>query len=156
MRTMEPLLQEPVMFEHILVATDGSARADRAVAAALKLAGGRAAVTAILVAPDYGTDQYVEAMIRPEGMAQLRPRLIDAGRHRLAEVLARHGEAAQRVQPVVVLADRAYEAILETAERLHCDLIVMASRGHGPVAGALLGSQTQHVIGGAKMPVLVV
>jgi nucleotide-binding universal stress UspA family protein len=42
------------MFEHILAATDGSARADRALAAALKLAGGNAAVTAILVVPDYG------------------------------------------------------------------------------------------------------
>lgn len=143
------------MFEHLLVATDGSARADRAVALALKLAGQGAAVSALLVVPDYGTDQYVEAVFRPEGLEQLRPRLIEAGRQRLAQVLARHGEAAARVQAVVVVADRAHEAILETAERLGCDLIVMASRARGPVAGALLGSQTQHVIAGAKMPVLV-
>ena len=51
---------------------------------------------------------------------------------------------------------RAYDAILQAAERLDCDLIVMASRGRSPMAGALLGSQTQHVIAGAKVPVLVV
>jgi nucleotide-binding universal stress UspA family protein len=144
------------MFDHLLVATDGSPRADRAIAAALKHAGG-AAVSAVLVVPDYGTDQYVEAVFRPLGSIEsLRPRLIDEGRSRLAAVLARHGDAASRVQPVVVVSDRPAEAILQTAEQLGCDLIVIASRGRGPVTGAVLGSQTQRVIADAKVPVLVV
>lgn len=144
------------MFDHLLVATDGSPRADRALAAALKHADG-AAVTAVLVVPDYGTDQYVEAVFRPVGSIEaLRPRLMEEGRSRLAAVLARHGADGAHVQPVVVVSDRPAEAIVQTAEQLGCDVIVIASRGRGPVAGAVLGSQTQRVIADAKVPVLVV
>ena len=49
-----------------------------------------------------------------------------------------------------------YEAILETAERLGCDLIAMASHGRRGLAGLLLGSETQRVLTHSKLPVLVI
>lgn len=36
------------------------------------------------------------------------------------------------------------------------DLLVMGTRGHGPLAGAVIGSKTQSVLGNTKVPVLVV
>jgi len=42
------------------------------------------------------------------------------------------------------------------AERLACDLIVMASHGRRGIQGMLLGSQTQRVLVQARVPVLVI
>jgi nucleotide-binding universal stress UspA family protein len=49
-----------------------------------------------------------------------------------------------------------YEAILDTAKTRHCDLIVMASHGHGGIRGLLLGSETQKVLTHSHLPILVV
>jgi len=143
------------MFKHILVATDGSPAADKAVALALQLAD-KARVTALMVAPDYGTAQFAKAVFlnRPEPR-RLRSELAAAGRAKLDQVLARHGAKAERVQRVVVVNDRAYEAIVSVAERRKCDLIVMASRGRKALKSALLGSQTLKVLSLSKVPVLV-
>jgi nucleotide-binding universal stress UspA family protein len=46
--------------------------------------------------------------------------------------------------------------ILEYAEILNADLIVMGSRGLGVVKGVLLGSVSQYIIERAKCPVMVV
>jgi len=46
-------------------------------------------------------------------------------------------------------------ALCEAAERLDADLIVMGSRGHGRVVGAILGSAAQHVTAHAPCSVLV-
>ena len=52
-------------------------------------------------------------------------------------------------------SDDPYEAIVETAKRLHCDLIVMASHGRRGIKGLLLGSETQKVLVHSTIPVLV-
>jgi nucleotide-binding universal stress UspA family protein len=49
-----------------------------------------------------------------------------------------------------------YEVILDTAKSRHCDLIVMASHGHGGIRGLLLGSETQKVLTHSHLPILVV
>ena len=49
-----------------------------------------------------------------------------------------------------------YRHIVERAERLHADLIVVGSRGHGALVSALLGSVSRAVVTRAKRPVLVV
>ncbi|MDQ7092966.1 universal stress protein [Desulfosporosinus sp. PR] len=46
-------------------------------------------------------------------------------------------------------------AIIEEAKR-DFDLVVMGSRGYGPIAGTVLGSVTQRVLGHTQCPVLVV
>ena len=48
------------------------------------------------------------------------------------------------------------EGIIETAEDMKCDLIVMGSRGRSDIEGLLLGSVTHKVLTLATVPVLVV
>jgi nucleotide-binding universal stress UspA family protein len=143
------------MFEHILVATDGSEIADKAVSLALRLAGhGR--VTALMVVPDYGTADIVKVVFtNGPDPDQLRKDLAQAGRRTLDDVLARQGAQARRVERLVAVSDYPYQEIVDTAEREKCDLIVMASRGGNALKSALLGSQTLRVLSLAKVPVLV-
>lgn len=47
------------------------------------------------------------------------------------------------------------ETILQEAERLHADVIVLGSHGHGALHRALLGSVSEGVLHGATCPVLI-
>ncbi|MBM3386030.1 MAG: universal stress protein [Betaproteobacteria bacterium] len=47
------------------------------------------------------------------------------------------------------------DAILETAKKAKCDLIVMTSHGRRGLHGLLLGSETRKVLAGSRIPVLV-
>lgn len=142
-------------FNHILVATDGSAPADRALALALRLAEG-ARVSALLVVPDYGIKEYAHAAVtgRPDEQ-ELRQSLVRHGRARLDHQLDAHGAAAAAVERLVLVADSAYQTILETAKREGCDLIVLGSHGLGTLIAPLLGSQVTRVLAHAAVPVLV-
>jgi nucleotide-binding universal stress UspA family protein len=144
------------MFKHILVPTDASPAADKAVAMALQLAGPQTKVTALLVVPDYTTAEFAEVAFEGGSFGRLRESLVEAGRKRLDAELDRHGEAAHNIDRRVVIGEQADEAILEQARQLQCDAIVMGSRGRGALKAALLGSQTAGVIAGASVPVIVV
>ena len=146
------------MFKHILVATDGSQRADKAIATALQLARtcGDTRVTALMVVPDYTTLDVMEVVFKDgPSFDDVRKSFAAEARRRLDVVLQQH-EAADAVERSVVVGDFPYDEIVKTAERLHCDLIVMAARGRGAMKSALLGSQTSHVLSLAAVPVLVV
>jgi nucleotide-binding universal stress UspA family protein len=52
-------------------------------------------------------------------------------------------------------SDEPHRAILDAAQRLGCDLIVMASHGRRGLGVLLLGSETQNVLTPSTLPVLV-
>ena len=52
--------------------------------------------------------------------------------------------------------DYGADAILETAAKRNCDLIVMATHGAGGLRGALIGSVAQRVLNQAKIPVMTI
>ena len=56
---------------------------------------------------------------------------------------------------MVVKADVVSDAVLSTARKQQCDLIIMASHGRKGIKRLLLGSETQHVLTHADIPVLV-
>jgi nucleotide-binding universal stress UspA family protein len=64
--------------------------------------------------------------------------------------------AGLEVDSVVVASDYPHEAIIQTAKKKKCDLIIMASHGRSGVSGLLLGSVTHKVLTHSKIPVLVV
>ncbi|MBX3664550.1 MAG: universal stress protein [Burkholderiales bacterium] len=145
------------MFRNILVPTDGSALSRRAIkkAAALAKATG-AKVTGFHVAPAYKFNVYAD-YIPPDFIL---PKEFEANAKKIA---ARHLEvvkkecAAAGVRCTVysVCSDFAADAIVKAAKKYKCDLVAMASHGRSGLSKLLIGSETQKVLGGIKIPVLV-
>jgi nucleotide-binding universal stress UspA family protein len=143
------------MFKNILVATDGSEYADKAVALALKLAA-PGQVCAMIVVPDQSGTEFGETSLGAQRrVTEWRQSATLDGRRRLEEAIARQGDGASGITRLVRIADSPSQEIVDTAAREHHDLIVMATRGRGALASMLLGSQTQQVLAQSSVPVLV-
>ena len=56
---------------------------------------------------------------------------------------------------MVIKSDQVADALVAAATKAKIDLIVMASHGRSGIKRLLLGSETQHVLTHAKIPVLV-
>ncbi len=143
------------MFDHILVPIDGSETSMFAVSKASGLAlafGSR--ITLIHVIDNYpfigvGADY---AMGQNESLAAATSSAHTA-LARGVEALAAEGlHSDQRVIDGHVV----HEAIVDTAQALGVDLIVMGSHGRAGFEKLLLGSVTQRVLQDAVVPVLVV
>ena len=141
------------MFRHLLIATDGTPRAARAVGAGVRLAQGLGArVTGLHVACAYASKQYLPALA-----SQKLKRLVAREAGRALEPLVEHCRQAHvACETRTVLAGEPWQAILRTARLRGCDAIVMASHGRGTLATLLLGSETSRVLARSKVPVLVV
>ena len=145
------------MYQCILIATDGSPLSDKAVEAGLSwaaLAG--AAVVALKVIPHYPRSYFEGGLATDTNdMKRIEQQWSEAA-HTLVNAIKNQGEAQKvAVTPVVVKSDLVAEAVIETAQNHHCDLIVMASHGRKGIQRLLLGSETQHVLTHANVPVLV-
>ena len=143
------------MYKHILIATDGSELAGKAVVAGLELASRiKAKVTAVTA-----TEPWT-AMMQGEPAALAFP--IEDYEKSAAEntrrILSGVQEAAQKQSvacETVHVNDFPAEAIIATAKSKGCDLIVMASHGRRGVARMLLGSQATSVLTQSTVPVLI-
>ena len=71
-----------------------------------------------------------------------------------AQAIASENGVTANVQ--VVKGNVSEEGIIETAEKLKIDLIVMGSHGRKGFQKFLLGSFAQDVLKGTKLPVLIV
>jgi nucleotide-binding universal stress UspA family protein len=69
--------------------------------------------------------------------------------------LEAQAKGAPRISTRSLTGDPA-EKIIALAKDLHPDLVAIGSRGHGRLAGLLLGSVAQKVLAHAACPVLVV
>jgi nucleotide-binding universal stress UspA family protein len=144
-------------YSHVLVPSDGSPASTRAIAAAVELArccGAR--LTVLHVQP--GQLLPISSLGEPLEPRTLELLLVASLRESdriLAEGTALAQAAGVEVCSERIPGDHPHLSIVETAERLGCDLIVMASHGRRGLAGLLLGSETQKVLAHAPCPVLV-
>ena len=143
------------MYRHLVIATDGSELADKAVQHGLALAkelGAR--VTAVTVSeplPPVMTADATVAFPIPEyeqAAATTAARILDKVR-----ADARNREIACEV--VHVKDQVPADGIVETAQARGADLIVMASHGRRGLSKLLLGSQANKVVTQSSIPVLV-
>ena len=143
------------MFKRILVPTDGSDIT------------GKAVDTAISLAKSVGAQLYAISVKEPfpySAISEMQPtppqEFFDAQERIAAKRLALVTEAAKTAgvacQAHSVEALHPWEAIIEHAKRMECDLVVMASHGRRGVTALLLGSETQKVLTHSTVPVLVV
>jgi nucleotide-binding universal stress UspA family protein len=149
--------QESAMYQHILIATDGSPLADKAVAHGLGIAQAVGAkVTALVVEMPFSIHDLPNSLRQaPEALAQHA----ELSRKHGAQVLERVADAAKAAgvacATVQIEHSQPSEAIVATAKDNGCDLIVMASHGRRGISAAVLGSVTNHVLTRASIPVLV-
>ncbi len=145
------------MFKRILVPTDGSELAMKAVKGAIALAAEtQASVVALNVQPPFRTPPVSEVptaqFLSPE---QYEANVKEYAATVLTAAVDLAKAAGVACETVTAMYDQAYEAIIETAERKGCDLIFMASHGRRGVSALLLGSETNKVLTHCKIPVLV-
>ena len=145
------------MYQRILVATDGSELSNKAVDHAVRLAATCGAeLLAATVIPVYPRGYYDGSLaLHEDEIARIKQSWADIGRKPLDVV--RDAAAAHKVKVTEVMAesDLVSDALLELAAKHKADLIVMASHGRRGMSRLLLGSETQHVVTHAKIPVLV-
>ena len=140
------------MYKHILIATDGSELAGKAVAAGVALAKRLGAkVTAISAIEPWlsiaSSDTAAAFMEYQKAAEQDATRILGQVRTTAQE----HGVKCE----TVTVTQAAAEAIIDTANREQCDLIVMSSHGRRDLARVLLGSQAMRVVTLSSVPVLI-
>jgi nucleotide-binding universal stress UspA family protein len=146
------------MYTHILVPTDGSDLSAKAGQRAIALADVfKAKLTAVTVTPTL-KQMTDEGFAGPPSQVNREKWEKQAG-ERASRILDGLAVEAKRAgvpcETVHAFRDLPYEAIIDTAEKHGCDLIVMGSHGHGGFKQFLLGSETTRVLSHTTIPVLV-
>jgi nucleotide-binding universal stress UspA family protein len=147
-----------MLYQHLLVPSDGTRLSANALSQAIalaKLLGAK--LTLLHVQPPLPVSMMgMGEMLDPATVESLSAAAeLDSNR-----ILAEAREAAAKegleIQVEVVKQDLPFRAIVEGVKRHGCDLIVMASHGRRGLSSLLLGSETQRVLLHASVPVLVV
>ncbi len=148
------------MYDHILISSDGSALAQLGVdhgLALAKLHGSK--VTAVTVTEPLGGQFAFASDLWTPNEAEVTA--YDAAQRRIAErILAPIQNEAEEmglaVETVHVPWPLVAGALLQVADDVGCDVIVMSSHGRTGMDRVTMGSQTAEVINRAKVPVIVV
>ncbi len=148
------------MYQSILVPTDGSELANKAVkeASAFAKTGATTLVLFHVVRPQ-PHPLYAEGVsvpFPPSRSEELHQKLEQQAKQVLGEAARQVTAGGCTVVQDYAVSDRPYEAIIEAAKKHKADLIAMASHGYGGFTGLILGSETQKVLANSKIPVLVV
>ena len=147
------------MYKNILVATDGSKLSDKAIKTAISLADSLGAkLVGFYAMPEYPAQVYAEGAAF---ISVVTPRQFLVEQKELAgQILGTLERAAKKmgitIETITAQKRSAYEAIIATAKKKKCDLIIMASHGRRGLSGLILGSETQKVLTHSTIPVLVV
>jgi nucleotide-binding universal stress UspA family protein len=141
----------------VLFATDGSRAADRARDLLPRLtwpAGTRFCVVFGLEDrfEPFGTPMTVSAPVEPAAADGDLRRHADITLDDAERTLEATGHAVERL----TIRGRTASAILDEAKSWKADLVVVGSRGHGPIASMVLGSVSAEIVDHAPCPVLVV
>ena len=147
------------MFKHILLPTDGSKLAARAIARGIGLGKSLGArLTLLSVVPEFR--MVADESFAVPMSAELKKRYEEEAKQRAGKMLLaiqkRVTNAGLKCQTVVSASDLPYQQIIAVARKHKCDLVVMASHGRRGLTGLLLGSETVKVLTHSKIPVLVV
>ena len=143
------------MYKRILISTDGSDISQKAAQSAVALASSMGAeVYAISVKEPFPYSAISEMQpVPPQEFFDAQERI--AG-ERVKAVASLASAAGVPCHAHTVEALHPWEAIIDHAKRMECDLLVMASHGRRGVTALLLGSETQKVLTHSTIPVLVV
>ena len=146
------------MYKHVLIPSDGSDLAEKAVGAGIEFArtvGAR--ITAFTAVAEYevpGTDEML-ARKRVLSLQEHEERAKRDAEAILATIAKRAAAAGVACDADYALCNRPHEAIVAAANRHGCDLIFMASHGRSGLSAFLHGSETRDVLTHSTIPTLV-
>jgi len=143
------------MYRNILLPTDGSKLAGKAVTHGVELAKRLDANITVLTVTTPFHVFTVDTQMLEDTQSQYRTRM----RKHVARTLDAVAKTAKRAgiscDTRHVEHEHVYKAIIDTAKSKGCDLIVMASHGRRGISAIVLGSETIKVLTHSKIPVLV-
>ena len=145
------------MFRNILVPTDGSDTAEKAVLAGIDYAREAGARVLFFTAvPEYELPSQAELMAR-SGMSphEYEQHAGEAAGAILAKAASRAKDANVAFETEYVLSDRPSQAIIDSARRHGCDAIFMATHGRTGFSALLHGSETREVLVNSDIPTFV-
>jgi nucleotide-binding universal stress UspA family protein len=143
------------MYANVLIPTDGSELAGKAVRHGIALAqriGSK--ITALTVSPPFHTFTTDTQMIE-DTPAQYKTRMRDHAEKTLGAIADAARTAGVACEILHLDHEHPYRAIIDTVDAKGCDLIIMASHGRRGIAAIVLGSETLKVLTHCKIPVLV-
>jgi nucleotide-binding universal stress UspA family protein len=142
------------MYKHILIATDGSELAGKAVTTGLALAKTLGAkVTAV-----NATEPWTAMVTGEAALAFPIEEYEKSAAENAAKILSEVSAAAKKqgvACETVHVNDFPAEGTIATAKARGCDLIVMSSHGRRGLARVFLGSQAMRVLTLSTVPVLI-
>lgn len=150
-------LRGNTMYQRILVATDGSSLSKKAVNAAIGLAAlSGAQLVAVNVVPRYPQSYFEGGLVLDAAeVGRVEKQWFDEGQTVVDAVKKAAASKGVETKAITVKSDVVSDALIAAAKKHKCDLIVMASHGRRGIKRLLLGSETQHVLTHASIPVLV-
>ena len=141
------------MFSKILIATDGSQYSDKALEVAIGLA--KAFNSRLYIIHVVEEDKVAMAASTMPIMVNVIEDMVKIGNEILNKAKTKASEAGVNAE-VILARGNAADKILENADKLNVDLIVVGSRGLRGLARFLLGSVSEKVVRHSNKPVLVV
>ncbi len=145
------------MYQKILVATDGSPLSKKAVTSAIDLAAlAGAELVALKVIPRYPQSYFEGGLaLQAAEINRVEQQWADAAQAIVDAVQKTAMAKGVKTKAITVKSDLVSDAVIATAKKHKCDLIVMASHGRRGIKRLLLGSETQLVLTHSHVPVLI-
>jgi nucleotide-binding universal stress UspA family protein len=146
------------MYKHILIPTDGSEVARKAVAAGIDYAReANARVTLFTAVPEYEPPSEAQVFARRVvSIEEYTRKSQSLAGDILAPAAALARDAGLAFDTDFAQSNQPWQAIIEAAKRHGCDAIFMASHGRTGLSRLVHGSQTIDVLTHTDIPTLVV
>ena len=143
------------MYDRILIPTDGSELADKAVDQGLALAKVLGAKVTLVRVTNVPAPMVYEGVVVALPTEEIRAEIAARVAEHFTALKAKAAAQGVAVETVHVENDNPWQAIIDTAKAQAAGLIVMASHGRRGLSAVLLGSETQKVLTHSSIPVLV-
>jgi len=143
------------MYKNILIPTDNSVLAEKALRDGISLSRAIGAKITVLTV----TIPFHIFTTDPKTLEDTQPQYNERMERLAATILEAAADAAKAsgvaCDTVHIEHEHPYQAIIDTAAAKGCDLIDMASHGRHGISAMLVGSETLKVLTHSKIPVLV-
>ncbi len=143
------------MYKNILIPTDGSELAGKAVQHGIAFAKEIGAKVIVLTVTLPFHVFTLDPQVVEDTVDQYQKRVQANTAKLLGNIATAANAAGVACETVQVEHEHPYQAIIDTARSKGCDLIVMASHGRRGVSAIVLGSETVKTLTHSKIPVLV-